>query len=554
MQLNVLVDPRWKITRNIKIWIALLIATVLVANYIYVHFIVPAPFFISTDPEMQYMSSSLAIFKGQPYTYIDHPGTPVELIGTALLALTYPAVNLAHQPFVLFHLQHPELFMMLVRGFLTVTSILAVLLLLRYAIPGKAPMDVLAAAGIAISFYALYPLAADSLVHWSHNDFSFPFGTTLLLVVFVMFRNPGRLTKINTILLGLAFGFLVASQLYFVTWIFGAVVGFIVLWVLKARTRAQTLQAIGYTLASTVIGFVLFTLPILGSYRRLISWIYVLTFHQGKYGGGEFGITSPATFLENFKTVIGFGPLLFIAIVVTLVALMLLAIAQRSKLRENAYLWAAACGFSAQLLVTLFLIFKQPANAYLLAVDAIMPLLLTILFTLIGKSTRLACIARSVVTLILVVAFFVNFSMFWTDHSNRVQAIANEDKGIQQFLSNYAASTGRPVGDLSIVWSLPTSSRCFAYWFGSLASLTTNGIFAPEISQLCPNQWAYIGREIVTLDGTKTLKQLRWDVMIVSQTALVRWPQLVNYGKRIDGQSGIVFFLANNPKSVPLTF
>src|SRR5258708_21672865 len=164
-------------TSRVKLWMGLVIAAVLAGYYVYVEIIVPAPFYILYDPELQYMSSSLAIFKGQPYVYIDHPGTPVELVGSGLLALTYPIVSINHQSFTLFHIQHPELFLFLARGLLTLTSIGVALLLLNYAMSGNTLFDVIAALGVSISFFSVYLLSFSTLVRWGHNYFSFPVGT-----------------------------------------------------------------------------------------------------------------------------------------------------------------------------------------------------------------------------------------------------------------------------------------------------------------------------------------------------------------------------------------
>ena len=49
----------------------------------------PQPSYRDYDPQMAYFLNSLAPFKGAPYFYTDHPGTPVEMIGTMLLGTTY---------------------------------------------------------------------------------------------------------------------------------------------------------------------------------------------------------------------------------------------------------------------------------------------------------------------------------------------------------------------------------------------------------------------------------------------------------------------------------
>lgn len=47
----------------------------------------------NTDPSTWYFLDSLAVFAGKTYTFVDHPGTPVQIIGSLLIALTMPFVG-----------------------------------------------------------------------------------------------------------------------------------------------------------------------------------------------------------------------------------------------------------------------------------------------------------------------------------------------------------------------------------------------------------------------------------------------------------------------------
>ena len=108
------------------------IMLVLAGLWLYVNWKEPASFYtIKYDPEFPYFMNSLAVFKGKPYTYIEHPGIPVELLGTGLLALTYPFIQGTSDTFVMYHLSRPELFLTLMRAFLSLFGLICVFLLSR---------------------------------------------------------------------------------------------------------------------------------------------------------------------------------------------------------------------------------------------------------------------------------------------------------------------------------------------------------------------------------------------------------------------------------------
>src|SRR5512143_2465571 len=52
-----------------------------------------SPFYEYYDPEFAYLMNSLEVFKGEPYAYVDHPGTPLEVIGSVIYASTYPFLH-----------------------------------------------------------------------------------------------------------------------------------------------------------------------------------------------------------------------------------------------------------------------------------------------------------------------------------------------------------------------------------------------------------------------------------------------------------------------------
>ena len=174
------------------------------------------------DPQMPYLMSSLSFYKSVPYYYFDHPGTPVELLGTFLLAATRPMAKAAGESSVTFILERPEIFFSIAHGFITLLSITTATLLVLFAVKVEDLMDLFMAGAIGIAFYVLIPAPAlTTLVNWSHHSFTFALGTLILFLTYLRLRKMKELQIWEMVLIGLAVGTLVAIQVYFSAWVLG---------------------------------------------------------------------------------------------------------------------------------------------------------------------------------------------------------------------------------------------------------------------------------------------------------------------------------------------
>ncbi len=176
-------------------------------------------YWFNTDPAAWYFLDSLAPFKGKPYLYVDHPGTPVHLIGTFLLAPTYPLFG-SSQKLVAYFIAEPETFFVLAHGFLLVMHLLTVWLLYRTSLHGLGGESRFTALALSLMYFAVHPQGFSSLVYWSHNSFNFIFGTLWLLWLYRE-AQTGRISRAKGFLLGLAAGALVTTQLYLLPWLAG---------------------------------------------------------------------------------------------------------------------------------------------------------------------------------------------------------------------------------------------------------------------------------------------------------------------------------------------
>jgi len=342
---------------------------------------------VKYDPEFPYFMNSLAVFKGKPYIYIEHPGIPVELLGTGLLALTYPFIQGTSDTFVMYHLSRPELFLTLVRAFLSLFGLICVFLLSRHSVRIKHWTDAFFSIAVAATFFAvLSPLTFDSLTYWSHNSFNFPFGTLLLLLLLMRLRSNQEIRWWEISLFGMGAGILTAVTIYHATWVIGIAVAICISDFLKKRRWHKIILSGLIVGISSIFGFIVATIPMAKRYRYFLWWVKHLITHQGRYGKGEIGITSLNQLQKNFAALWSEAPILFISLCIAIALILLTLIIHRRKLNQNPGLWGIALGLSVQSIATFLIILKHYGRTYLLAVAAILPLLLSAVYSLLSQS------------------------------------------------------------------------------------------------------------------------------------------------------------------------
>jgi hypothetical protein len=500
------------------------LALSLAGFWVYFHWVEPIPFYDSYhyDPEMAYMMSSLSVFREYAYDdFYQHPGTPVQVLGTALLALTYPITIGSPDSFVMYHVRNPELFLSIARAFLTLGSIACVVLLARHAITTiEHWTDALFSIAVAATFYAVHPFwAFKSLVLWSHNSFNLPAGSLLLLGLLVTLRSGRRLRWWQVSALGFGAGVLTSIQLYFATWVIGTIVAVATLYLLQRRGWLQTTLACLNAGLASLFGFVTATLPVIKRYPEFFQWVQELLFHQGVYGSGAAGITSPEQFLKNIMLVWSRLRLLTIAVFLVIVLLGIAIFLQRRNRKRDLGLWAVACGLSVQLMVTMIIIFKHFLPVYMLAVAAILPLLLAIAFTLLrssGPLARLLCVGVSVAVLL---GFLYSLTNSVSSHRAMSSIIQSGEKEMERFFTDYAVATGQDRDSLTILWTYGTDSRCYALWY---CNDYAKRALSKEISQVCPYQRQLnFWRQEQPPDD--------WDIIVAARTFLIDRPNSASY-------------------------
>jgi hypothetical protein len=485
------------------------------------------------DPSLQYMLSSLAWFRGGTYDYIDHPGTPVEVVGTVLLGLMYPLTASSPGGFIAYQLAHPQVFLSVAQTLLVATSVVVCFVFAQRAISDVTHWtQALVCAGLAGLFFVLLPDAFQSLAFWSHESFCFPAGTLLSLLVLLAVRRGGRPTW--CVVLGLAAGVLTSVQVYFAAWVVGTTVALAVVTRISGATWRHTVW-VGLTVAATsAVGFVVATLPIHDRYRQFGGWMRLLLTHQGTYGADPEGLPSAQLAASNFGSLVGGAPLLFGAsgAVLLLLTWRLCHVRlSRASFTCHTGLLCAGLGFVAQVLVLLLMVTKHPGLKYLLPVAATLPVLAATALDGLDPKMLSTRILFGGLGLTLLAGFAAALSAAVAAHTGAVEALRRDDAATEQTLATLASQRGENRASLRTLWTYGTTSPCYALWFGDEGA---DDLFHEDIARVCPNDanlnvW---NAEITSNESNSSLADSPdWDIVVIGQDMATINPQARPPGK-----------------------
>jgi hypothetical protein len=530
------------ITRMRKVQtIGLIVFCVILLGYwVYANVVKPTPPYMAQDPETVYMISSLGVFKGQPYVYIDHPGTPLEVLGSLFFLLSYPVAAASHDSFIMYQLQHPELFLAIAHGFLTLSCIMCSALLVRYAIPLRSWPDVAMSLTLPALFFTASPEGFSALQLWSHNSFSFPFGTLLLLWLLVLVREKREITGKVAVATGIAGGVLTACQLYFATWVVGIMItiGLFYLFQKHWKQGVITAAVVG---AGSLVGFFIATLPVLGQYPAFFNWVISLVTHQGVHGLGGAGIGSAQLITDNLANLVFNAPTLINMVILVLVLLVAVLIWQRRTFQSQPGLWAVAVGVTLQLILTSALFIRAPSLHYLPAIAAILPILVAVAWNLFKWSRPFVLALGFAIPFAILVAFGRQSVQAVKLYNQDIDDLEAAQAATSHYISDYAASHGKNSSDVRVWWTYGAWSPDSALWFGNYDS---NNVFADEAVTLYPSQrYLAIDSRYVPFDP----KRSAWDVIVTMDWVVNSGADyLQQYGTSVPLSNGRIVIVRND--------
>ncbi len=496
------------------------ILLLLLAYFVYTQWIEVIPYYaVKYDPEMQYFLNSLALFKGVSYAYIDHPGTPLEVIGSLLLGLTRPLTRGQGVFFIPYHLQNPQLGLTLLHALLTLFSLLTVGLLMMKAWPIKGWGSLLASLGIGVTYFAVYsPLSFQTLDWWTHNAFNLPFGTLLLLGVWFRLRQSKSLGSLQVLFISMLAGLLVTVQLYFVAWSIGILTALVLFTFFVKRDWLTTVKVGFLSFGGLLLGFFVGFAPVMHRFRRFYIWVHNLIFHQGAYGHGPEGFTTARRFVDNLLGLWGESQAVFLFSLVAFVLVIIAMLRQRKHFREIPGWWAMTIGASLQFLILWFMIGKHPGTNYLVSVAALIPILLLLSLSIFLQDESNRAYIPMILGAVLILLFLSGLVGAVKDQHGWAKQVSESEAAIGEIMQAYLEDTGKTREELTILWGYAVPSRCYALRFANVS--TEGGALQEEVDEICPNEWMYDvwgGYVELPMAYEPLVENNDWDIVILPE-------------------------------------
>ena len=477
------------------------------------------------DPEMAYFLNSLAPFKGAPYFYTDHPGTPVEIIGTMLLDTTY-VFSTDRASFISDYLENPEYLLNVAHGFITLLSVLCAIYFFLTSLSTLQKPNVYLALSLALLFYGLHPNSFKTLTIWSHTSFNFPLGAGYLILLFTVAHDAqAQISNRLAAGLGLALGVMIAVMINFAPWLVTTL-----LFIFLSNTLGvkripwkKSLITGSIVVLACAVGFLVSILPSIHRMPYFFRFIYNLFTHQLLYGTGPEGITSIPLLWSNLHDMVVTAPLVFLAMLASLLISLFIFLRRDSRIRENGSLWALNFSLLLQCGMITLAVLKHPGEHYLLSLTATLPVLLLVIVKLSEfhwRFSRQFGNALIIFSIISISAFAL--LSIKNRHAELLEARAVEAE-INQIITEQEIRLNKKPGELLILRTNETYSYCSALLHGDFF---TAGVFATEIKAWCPSQAHFFDRfDWVLYHGTPVaFHDLPWDILVARTWALAGNP------------------------------
>jgi hypothetical protein len=467
------------------------------------------------DPAAWYFLDSLAPFAGKAYTYVDHPGTPVHLIGTLMLGLAYPLFG-GQERLIQYYIAEPETFFFMANLFLLGMNTMTAVFFFKTVKNALKQDGVLAGAALGLMYFAIHPQGFNSLTYWSHNSFNYIFGTLWLLWL-VRLAQSGPISRKKISVLGLTAGMLSMTQLYLLTWVACGIITIFLLGISTQKTPGKVIRDGILMTASSLAGMAIMLLPIAGQMPRFIDWISRLLGSQGLYGAGEeagfyslnlvpLGLQFWAQHIPSLVFALG-----LVAGASTFVIWKSRQWPEKASAKDTAIVVGLWIHAALQILVLAKMFYRV---RYVLSLAAILPVLLFLTLKIAEQLDWEWKWPRRVLYLGLLFGalFFLGQEMI----AQHKRALVEQEAAVarSQAVTMLAQSRGIDSTDLVVVYAFGTPLKCA----GLLAANNWIRVFDAEINSLCPNQHALydfaFDVEFNLTHPVKTTDQIDWDLVI----------------------------------------
>jgi hypothetical protein len=417
-----------------------------------------------------YLLNSLAIVKGKPAWWVDHPGTTTQIFGAVVLRAS--AVGSPTRRLVNGVLTNPERYIALVHGAELVFSCLVL-----WFFPWWASITAGArVVGLLIQAPVFFFHGIVQYIGWFGSDLMLvPMSIAAVSTGAVLIHQQlfGRREFVTVALMGVVCGLGIATKLTFFPTILLAV--FI------CRGRRDWLILGCAFLATCAVTFV----PIYPSLAKLFNWSIALSTHSGYYGSGPVGVPSPQRYLLDLSWLAQAEPCLSMILVAAVLAITL-GIVPAFRTPKHPYARMPLTITAVVLAIQIFsfiAITKHPRVHYLFVLEISLGFDLLLLFEAIRSTENLRWI-RMAAAFVLIALLAAGF---WHGAETLDSGYRSLRLGAKGDLAFYKRAKRRAGDDLIVGYyrSLsPEFALCFANDF-------SGKIFAKDLQNLYPKAVSY---------------------------------------------------------------
>lgn len=423
---------------------------------------------INTDPEYAYLTNSLLLAEGKSPIHTDHPGTPVQMLGAAIIKLTHMAAGQGRMRDDV--LLRPEMYLAVMR----VTTVAIVFLLSVWA--GRLALRATGRMAHA-ALVQIAPLATAScavmLDRCQPEPLMLGLGMVVSGIVLVILHRPPGAREVRAgVVAGTLIGVTTAIKITFAP-------ALVLPLAAMATARARVVCA-----ACALVAFFVSVLPIAPMFGRVAKWLYDVMTHTGRYGTGDEGIVDVHVYGRDLLYMVRSEPTMAVLGGAAAVVGLGVVVMNRGLLRDERTrrLWvclAAAAGIQIGMVLA---IAKQPKDYYLCATAGIIGVGLSVALTLAeralvlrGRFFRIAAVAVPVIVVAGVVGARIRSFVDWRASTSTLVA---GELTVRPYLADPAHR------DVMHGWRISTPEA--ALYFAN----TYSGFrFSSDLRRLYPSVW-----------------------------------------------------------------
>ena len=449
------------------------------------------PFWANADPSYAYLFNSLLIVSGNAPFHLDHPGTPLQIAGAAVVYLLTPFAGADARLAAVF--QDPERFLRILYHTVLVSHCLALAVLGHVAsrVLRSVRAALIAQSTPLLSYYFLWALSA-----YQPEPVLLILTTALSIAVLLWLRRAESQGDRDgfAIVMGMIVAVAVATK---ITALPLLVIPLVLYGLSPALFRF---------LLAFVVTFLIAIAPMLSEAGRALSWYAQILTHTGRYGEGSAGVLEVGRYAFALRALVRLDLVCFALVIGTVILTLLGRPPIDERLKALSPRMRVILAILAVQGLQLLLVAKHPDNHYLIPATGLVALAFALAWTEAERrlGTR-GAINNSALLLLAGAVAVVRMSgpghlAPWGDYAYAVREARRAREGVRALNSDRTVPEGRAV----LVQFYGSSSPAFALKFGDM---TSGGIFGPRLCGIWGPQGVFYNlwtREYGTLCGPLT--------------------------------------------------